>query len=121
MMDKTTNPAHGDVTEPRLTFRGVRGSMPVSGSQTNRYGGHTLCIEASAGDGSVVLIDGGTGITSLHRGGAPNGPTNYHIFLTHYHWDHIQGLLFFPSPVRSRQHIHILRTPVGRHGLQRCH
>ena len=83
------------MTQPILTFRGVRGSMPVSGAQTTRHGGHTLCIEISVGDHSVVLIDGGTGITRLHRAGAPNGPTDYHVFLTHYHWDHIQGLLFF--------------------------
>ncbi len=69
--------------------------MPVSGSNTNRHGGHTLCIEVTSADRSVVLIDGGTGITRLHRNGAPGGATEYHVFLTHYHWDHIQGLLFF--------------------------
>ena len=83
------------MTNPTLTFKGVRGSMPVSGAQTNRHGGHTLCIEISAGHRSSVLIDAGTGITKLHRAGAPDGPTDYHVFLTHYHWDHLQGLLFF--------------------------
>lgn len=83
------------VSSPKLTFRGVRGSMPVSGSHTNRHGGHTLCIEVEAGEPSIVLIDGGTGITRLHREGSPEQITDYHVFLTHYHWDHIQGLLFF--------------------------
>jgi len=78
-----------------LTFRGVRGSMPVSGGDTTRHGGHTLCIDITAGDGSVVLIDSGTGISRLNREGTQDGPTDYHVFLTHYHWDHIQGLLFF--------------------------
>lgn len=80
---------------PTLTFRGVRGSLPVSGADTNRHGGHTLCIDISAGDRSVVLIDGGTGVIRLNGEGTPSGPTDYHVFLTHYHWDHIQGLLFF--------------------------
>ena len=80
---------------PTLTFRGVRGSMPVSGSATTRHGGHTLCIDINTGPAQVVLIDAGTGLTKLHREGSPHGPTDYHVFLTHYHWDHIQGLLFF--------------------------
>ena len=83
------------MTRPTLTFRGVRGSMPVSGNQTHRHGGHTLCIDVAAGDRTVVLIDSGTGITRLDRETAPAGPTEYHVFLTHYHWDHLQGLLFF--------------------------
>ena len=83
------------MTQPMLTFRGVRGSMPVSGAQTNRHGGHTLCIDIDAGESSMVLIDAGTGITRLHREGSPEHITEYHVFLTHYHWDHIQGLLFF--------------------------
>jgi len=83
------------MTASTLTFRGVRGSMPVSGSQTNRHGGHTLCIDIEAGPASTVVIDGGTGITDLHRDRVSGGGTDYHVFLTHYHWDHIQGLLFF--------------------------
>jgi phosphoribosyl 1,2-cyclic phosphodiesterase len=69
--------------------------MPVSGGDTTRYGGHTLCIDITTGDGSVVLIDSGTGIARLNRDVTRDGPTDYHVFLTHYHWDHIQGLLFF--------------------------
>ncbi len=83
------------MTAPRLTFRGVRGSMPVSGPHTQRHGGHTLCIDIEAGAASVVLIDGGTGITRLHSDDSPDRISDYHVFLTHYHWDHIQGLPFF--------------------------
>jgi phosphoribosyl 1,2-cyclic phosphodiesterase len=81
------------MTAPTLTFRGVRGSVPVSGPDTNRYGGHTLCADVAAGPHTMVLIDGGTGITELHANSARF--TDYHVFFTHYHWDHIQGLLFF--------------------------
>ncbi len=69
--------------------------MPVSGSNTDRHGGHTLCIDIDTGDTSMVLIDAGTGIARLHREGAPEHVSDYHVFFTHYHWDHIQGLLFF--------------------------
>jgi len=81
------------MTTPALTFRGVRGSVPVSGPQTNRYGGHTLCADIPAGPNSLVVIDGGTGITQLNTNSSHF--TDYHVLLTHYHWDHIQGLLFF--------------------------
>jgi phosphoribosyl 1,2-cyclic phosphodiesterase len=85
------------VTESKsiLTFRGVRGSMPVSGADTTRHVGNTLCIDITAGGRSVVLIDGGTGIARLNQDLTSGKPTEYHVFLTHYHWDHIQGLLFF--------------------------
>lgn len=83
------------VKAPMLTFRGVRGSMPVSGLETVRYGGNTMCIDIPAGDTARLLVDGGTGITGLFQDGSCNGVTEYHIFLTHYHWDHIQGLPFF--------------------------
>lgn len=69
--------------------------MPVSGEHTNRHGGHTLCVEINPGGDSLILIDGGTGITRLERNGTAAAARDFHVFLTHYHWDHIQGLLFF--------------------------
>lgn len=83
------------MTARTLTFLGARGSMPVSGSPTNRYGGHTICIGIEAGAASMVLVDGGTGIIRLNRDEASEHVSDYHVFLTHYHWDHIQGLPFF--------------------------
>jgi phosphoribosyl 1,2-cyclic phosphodiesterase len=80
-----------------LTFRGVRGSMPVSGPTTERYGGRTLCIDIDPGPGERVIIDGGTGISALAQDlEVPPEGIDFHVFLTHYHWDHLQGILFFP-------------------------
>lgn len=80
-----------------LTFHGVRGSMPVSGSATSRYGGHTLCIDIDVGDQHRVIVDAGTGITALADDlDVPATGMDFHVFFTHYHWDHIQGLVFFP-------------------------
>ena len=62
-----------------LTFRGVRGSMPVSGADMTRHGGNTLCIDVTAGDRSVVLIDGGTGIARLNQDLTAAKPTEYHV------------------------------------------
>jgi phosphoribosyl 1,2-cyclic phosphodiesterase len=80
-----------------LTFRGVRGSMPVSGPTTEKYGGHTLCIDIDPVPGLRVIIDGGTGISALAEDlTVPESGIDFHVFLTHYHWDHLQGILFFP-------------------------
>lgn len=79
-----------------LTFRGVRGSRPVSGPATDRYGGHTLCIDIEVDPGRRFVVDGGTGLIALESAlHMPDGGMEFHCFLTHYHWDHIQGLLFF--------------------------
>lgn len=84
----------------QITFWGVRGSYPVPGPSTIRYGGHTSCIEVRSAAGHTLIVDAGTGLRELgnklaaeqHAGGA----SHYHILLSHVHWDHIQGLPFFP-------------------------
>jgi phosphoribosyl 1,2-cyclic phosphodiesterase len=87
-----------------VQFHGVRGSIPVPGPGTARYGGNTACVEVRSDAGRVVL-DAGTGIRALgadlvrarpeKEWGSDDGVREVHVFLTHYHWDHIQGLPFF--------------------------
>jgi len=80
----------------RVRFFGVRGSVPTPGSATVRYGGNTVCVEARLADGSVVILDGGTGIRELGKvllAEKHAGP--FSLLLTHVHWDHIMGLPFF--------------------------
>ena len=80
----------------RVTFYGVRGSVPAPGPETARYGGNTSCVEARLADGTILALDAGTGLrafgnTLLREGnGAP-----VHLLITHTHWDHILGLPFF--------------------------
>jgi phosphoribosyl 1,2-cyclic phosphodiesterase len=84
----------------QITFWGVRGSYPVPGAATVRYGGQTSCVEARAANGDTLIVDAGTGMRALGNklsGEAPV-PQHYHVLLSHVHWDHIQGLPFF-SPV----------------------
>ena len=82
----------------RLRFWGTRGSIPSPGPRTVRYGGNTPSIEVRTPSGSLVLLDAGTGIRELGRAlitRANGRPINGEIFLTHAHWDHIQGIPFF--------------------------
>jgi ribonuclease BN (tRNA processing enzyme) len=77
---------------------GTRGSLAAPGPDTVRYGGNTACVQVTAQDGTVLLLDGGTGI---RRAGQLLGadPRRVDVLLTHLHMDHIQGLGFF-SPLR---------------------
>jgi len=78
-----------------VRFRGVRGSIPSPGPNTVRYGGNTTCIEIWSDDGQLIILDAGTGIFPLSQSLLDKFPLHVHIFNTHSHWDHIQGLPFF--------------------------
>ena len=92
-----------------VTFWGVRGSTPVPGADTARYGGNTPCVEVRAGN-SIFILDAGTGIQAFGRDyrAKSDEPVKLHLFLTHTHWDHIQGLPFFQLAYDPRNEIHIV-------------
>jgi len=73
---------------------GTRGSIPISGPQFIRHGGNTPCIEIFA-DGTRVIVDAGTGIYPLGQELVKKGPQKHAVFISHTHWDHIQGFPFF--------------------------
>lgn len=82
----------------KARFWGTRGSVPAPGPQTVRYGGNTSCVEVRGDDGSLVVLDAGTGIRELGRAlerdsGGP--PPHIDLFITHAHWDHVHGIPFF--------------------------
>jgi phosphoribosyl 1,2-cyclic phosphodiesterase len=82
----------------KLSFWGVRGSTPTVDPTTWRFGGNTPCLDLLAPDGTQFILDCGTGLRMLgNRWSVENAvrPAETHIFVTHYHWDHIQGLPFF--------------------------
>jgi len=79
----------------RLGFWGVRGSIPSPGPETVRYGGNTTSLEVCTDSGTLIILDAGTGIYPLSCMLASGTPRDIHIFVTHTHWDHIQGLPFF--------------------------
>jgi phosphoribosyl 1,2-cyclic phosphodiesterase len=79
----------------KVRFWGVRGSIPAPGSHTVRYGGNTTCIEVRCDDGTLIILDAGTGIFPLAQQLLRQMPVQANIFISHTHWDHIQGLPFF--------------------------
>jgi phosphoribosyl 1,2-cyclic phosphodiesterase len=80
-----------------IRFWGTRGSIPTPGRGTTLYGGNTSCVEVRADDGTVIILDCGTGARPLGLDLLGRGPTlpQMHILVTHTHWDHIQGFPFF--------------------------
>lgn len=84
----------------RVKFWGVRGSIPAPGPETNRYGGNTPCVSLETATGELFIIDMGTGVIglggSLMGGPFGKGKGAATVFLSHSHWDHIQGFPFFP-------------------------
>jgi phosphoribosyl 1,2-cyclic phosphodiesterase len=81
----------------QIKFWGVRGSTPAPQPENMRYGGNTSCVEVRAGD-RLYVFDCGTGFRVLGQALRKEfgiRPVSAHIFVSHFHWDHIQGLPFF--------------------------
>jgi phosphoribosyl 1,2-cyclic phosphodiesterase len=82
----------------QVRFFGVRGSVPTPARENLGFGGNTTCLEVRAPNHDLLVIDGGTGVRGLGASltdefGGQN--LNLHFLMTHFHWDHIQGLPFF--------------------------
>lgn len=86
--------SNNDIT---LQFWGVRGTFPVPGKDSVRYGGNTNCISITLPNNELFIFDAGTGIKKLsdHLLETNKGPITAKIFITHPHWDHINGIPFF--------------------------
>jgi phosphoribosyl 1,2-cyclic phosphodiesterase len=106
----------------RVKFWGTRGSLASPGPDTARYGGNTACVEVRGEDGSVLVLDAGTGIRRLGTG--LGTPSRVDLLLTHLHMDHVQGLGFFAPLYVPGLEVHIwgpasttlgLRARLGRY------
>ncbi len=104
----------------RFRFWGVRGSIPTPGEKTVRYGGNTTCIEVRGDNNELLVLDGGTGIFQLAQTLFPEFPIKVNIFISHTHWDHIQGLpMFVPIFVPGNEvTLHGARDIVADRGVK---
>lgn len=78
----------------KVSFYGVRGSIPTPGPDTARYGGNTPCVVLESRNGQKLILDAGTGLR-IASSEFDDYPESIDILLSHHHWDHVQGFPFF--------------------------
>jgi phosphoribosyl 1,2-cyclic phosphodiesterase len=119
--EEQANPGSPLSSSPmRVRFWGVRGSTPTPQAQNLKFGGNTACVEIRTPGGCSLIFDAGTGIRALGQllvDEAAGAPIQAHIFLTHFHWDHIQGLPFF-APLYGTKNSVIFHSGRTGRGLQ---
>jgi phosphoribosyl 1,2-cyclic phosphodiesterase/CheY-like chemotaxis protein len=94
----------------QVKFWGVRGSIPVPGSSTVGYGGNTSCIEVRA-EGEIIILDAGSGLRELGialEAEFGDRPIRSTLLISHFHWDHIQGLPFFLPAYKQKNTLRVL-------------
>ena len=104
----------------QVRFWGTRGSIAAPGPSTARFGGNTSCVEVRASDGTVIILDCGTGARELglHLAQTMPQPIRLHLFIGHTHWDHIQGFPFFVPAFLPGSELNIY-APLGfQRGLE---
>ena len=98
-----------------ITFHGVRGSTPCHGDDIARYGGNTSCVSVDIVDHQPILLDLGTGARYFGVDWPKDRRFEGTCLLSHLHWDHVQGLPFFPPLLREGNHLEI-HAPVQEDG-----
>ena len=78
-----------------VTFYGVRGSTPCPSDANRRYGGNTACVVLEVPGEPPIVLDLGTGLRFWGQHQPTDGSFRGSAFITHLHWDHVQGLPFF--------------------------
>ena len=102
-----------------IRFWGVRGSIASPGPDTAGVGGNTSCVEVLCGDQRLVL-DAGTGLRGLGNAllRSEKRSLTLTLLLSHFHWDHIQGLPFFVPAYMPQTKIEVVGSSDGRHSLR---
>lgn len=105
----------------RLEFRGVRGTLPTPYPDRLRYGGNTMCLASRLGDDEYLMLDCGSGarplgheIAKRHRGSR----SRIHVLMSHYHFDHVEGLPLFNPLYDPNATIRIHGAPPEGHTLR---
>lgn len=116
--DRNVDSAPDTQTEPGSVYAGLstdvtvrcwgtRGSIPSPGPKTVRFGGNTTCLEVCVAE-QRLIFDAGSGIRPLGMDLVERGPNAIPIFLTHFHWDHIQGFPFFAPLYDAEDRIKVI-------------
>ena len=94
----------------RVQFYGVRGSTPCSCESNQRIGGNTACVVVTGDGFDPIVLDLGTGLRFWGADVCAAAPTNFTAtaLVSHLHWDHVQGLPFFPPLHRPEAKLHIV-------------
>lgn len=124
-----------------LTVWGVRGSFPTPAAEYLEYGGNTSCFSLICG-GELVIIDAGSGLAALGDAlasrqypgsillsGSPGAVTaaldstfpgrcRIHLFLSHFHLDHVMGLFLFQPFHNPDAQIHLYGPACGEKSFQ---
>ena len=104
-----------------VRFWGVRGSTPTPQAENLRYGGNTSCVEVRAGGGRYIF-DCGTGFRALGlqlTQEPASQPLEAHVFVSHFHWDHIQGIPFFRPLFEDPDRSFAFHAPTRNYTLER--
>ena len=91
----------------RARIWGGRGSIATPVSGNTRYGGNTACIEVRLDDGTLLILDAGTGARGLGVALLEDPPARIDLLLTHLHVDHVEGLGAFEPIWRPQTDLHI--------------
>lgn len=97
----------------KVRFWGTRGSIATPGPKTIKYGGNTSCVEVRVGD-QILVLDAGTGIRELGQSlleEFADRPITLSMFISHTHWDHIQGFPFFMPAYQEQTTIDVYGPP----------
>jgi len=104
----------------KIRFWGTRGSISTPGKETVRYGGNTPCVEVRLPNDDLIILDAGTGIRNLGEALMESGESvKAYIFVTHPHWDHIQGFPFFKPAFVSGNELTIVGGQMDKMTLQK--
>jgi phosphoribosyl 1,2-cyclic phosphodiesterase len=103
----------------RVKLWGTRGSIPTPGPDTVVYGGNTSCVEVCTAAGARLILDAGSGLRRLGLDLAPAARVEAALFVTHVHWDHIQGFPFFIPAYKPDTLLDIFGLEVAHRKIER--
>ena len=115
MRESVFVPIGTSVSMFEVSFRGVRGSIPVCSPNFMEFGGNTSCVEVWCGE-HLIVLDAGTGIRRASERMTKHKIKNAYILFSHVHWDHVQGFPFFPAAFDETVTLHIKAGGLKKYG-----